>query len=345
MPHVNHIPWKQSAGRPARGFTLVELLVVITIIGILIALLLPAVQAAREAARIAQCQNHIKQLALGCLSHESATKRFPTGGWGWAWTGDPNRGTDRRQPGGWIYNVLPYIEQQPLHDLGAGQASAGAADLAGATQCAVTPLAVLNCPTRRPALVYPWSAQSWFTFRPGNMNRPVGGVSRNDYAICGGDVYTYPYWPNPIQAPDAGPRDYPTGDHDAPGVAAATTNPSGYPPPPSTASGVSFCLSMIGAKDVTDGLSNTYLLGEKYLVPDCYATGESPGDNDWAMAGYDFNMQRFADAAAFNNPLYNPIPDTAGFDACFNFGTPIWPASTCRSATVPYGSCATPSTR
>ena len=91
------------------GFTLVELLVVITIIGILIALLLPAVQAAREAVRIVQCQNHIKQLSLGCLDHESATGRFPTGGWGWAWTGDPDRGTDWRQPGGWIYNVLPDI--------------------------------------------------------------------------------------------------------------------------------------------------------------------------------------------------------------------------------------------
>ncbi len=75
-----------------RGFTLVELLVVITIIGILIGLLLPAVQSAREAARRTQCSNNIRQLALAALQHETANRSLPSGGWGWGWVGDPDHG-------------------------------------------------------------------------------------------------------------------------------------------------------------------------------------------------------------------------------------------------------------
>ena len=93
--------------RESSGFTLVELLVVITIIGILIALLLPAVQAAREAARRAQCTNNLKQLALGMLGHEQQYRFFPSDGWSWEWTGDPDRGVGRSQPGNWATAFSP----------------------------------------------------------------------------------------------------------------------------------------------------------------------------------------------------------------------------------------------
>ena len=111
---------KRPVARGTGGFTLVELLVVITIIGILIALLLPAVQSAREAARRAQCRNNLKQIALACLNHEHVHGFFPTNGWGTLWRGDPDRGFSIKQMGSWIYNALPYLEQPAIHDLGKG---------------------------------------------------------------------------------------------------------------------------------------------------------------------------------------------------------------------------------
>src|SRR5882757_8383492 len=109
-----------SLRRRARGFTLVELLVVIAIIGILVALLLPAIQAAREAARRSQCTNQLRQLAVSFHNHHDTYKFFPSGGWGWAWVGFPEQGYGKNQSGGWMYSVLPYMEEGNLHDYGRG---------------------------------------------------------------------------------------------------------------------------------------------------------------------------------------------------------------------------------
>jgi prepilin-type N-terminal cleavage/methylation domain-containing protein len=102
-----------------RGFTLVELLIVIAIIGILIALLLPAVQAAREAARRSQCSNNLKQISLALHNYHDVHKEFAPG-FIWIYGSGP---TDSVREGNWGWGalILPYMEQQPLHDgLGVG---------------------------------------------------------------------------------------------------------------------------------------------------------------------------------------------------------------------------------
>lgn len=144
---TNSGPRSRQANCRSRGFTLVELLVVIAIIGILIALLLPAIQAAREAARRNGCLNNMKQLALANHNYIDARKAFPPGARGWdgAWT---NGGNDRAP---YVRHILPFIEEKARNDLfndklgwpsqGANQAKI------------VAPLQVFQCPSETETVI------------------------------------------------------------------------------------------------------------------------------------------------------------------------------------------------
>jgi len=253
-----------------RGFTLVELLVVVTIIGILIALLLPAVQGAREAARRAQCGNNLKHLGLAMLQHHEKIGRFPSGGWGWIWVGEPDRGTDKTQPGSWGFNILPYIEQGTLRDMGLGLSGSARTD--AIKQRVATPIALFNCPTRRRCILYPDRHNPRYrTASSTTMHTPL--VGRSDYAVnCGDQIWTQFY---------GGPNNIAEGD-----------NPNYSWHDTSTHTGIAYERSEVRMAHVLDGESYTYMIGEKYLNADHYATGGDAADNESLYAGYDNDNYR-----------------------------------------------------
>lgn len=250
------------------AFTLVELLVVIAIIGILMAMTLPAIQSARESGRRTQCRNNVRNQALAALQHVSQQKFFPTGGWGFMWVGDADRGFSRRQPGGWQYNILPYMEEQSLHDLGKGQADTPKKIANGLR--AATPLPIFYCPTRRRPETFESSYQA-------NNSTKTGQVARSDYAANGGS--------NAYSGGNGGPgtsalnADDATIDAGCNAIALSQNSPI-------------YARSEIKPALLRDGNSKTYLLGERHIRFDKYL-GDTPSDDDQAWGvGYDQDVMR-----------------------------------------------------
>jgi prepilin-type N-terminal cleavage/methylation domain-containing protein/prepilin-type processing-associated H-X9-DG protein len=295
----NTLRWKTD------GFTLVELLVVITIIGILIALLLPAVQAAREAARKMQCTNNLKQIGLGCMSHESAHGFLPSAGWGSAWAGDAARGFDQRQPGGWHYNILPYLELSTLHDTGAS------GNLAGTTARIATPVGAFCCPSRRSVMAYPYTLASSIGKYCNASPQPTV-IGRSDYAGSSGGNISFT---------DGCHGPYSLSDGDALSESQWSSS-CGKP-----SSGIFYVRSKTTIASIRDGTSCTYLAGEKYLSPDYYATGTYASDDQGWDSGWDWDTCRWTGADPFDPAdattmaYYRPTQDTPGADFGRAFGS------------------------
>lgn len=277
------------------GVTLVETLIVIFIIAILMQLLLPAVQSARAAARKTQCQNNLHQLALGAQAHLAAQKHFPSGGWSGAYTADPNRGYGREQPGGWAYNLLPYIGEPSLRDAGKGESLTAEALGPGLKQLHESAPALFYCPERRAPQAYPIGNSGSSTWR---LVVAIGinglpGVAKSDYAASAGDALQHAadsfkskmWWPANYDALAKDPPEWTNTDD------------------PSTEfyqTGVVFYRSEVGAEKITDGLARTYLFGEKYMDPMTYEDVNAVpeyarlGDNQSAWAGFEWDNERVA---------------------------------------------------
>jgi len=238
MPHrqLHNAPPVLNHSR--RAFTLIELLVVIAIIAVLVALLLPAVQQAREAARRTQCKNHLKQLGLAVHNYHDVHRRFPHG--------NPRvqRGSDNKWivQGPWTISLLPFIDQDPLYnqwDFNLGFGEGTNRDLL------TTPITVYRCPSTPVPEV---------TSFPG-----ITSASFDADRDAIGDGVRY----------DAAGVDYhpAISAHTPPMDPASPRVPAAFPQ-----------TSLYQFRDITDGLSNTMLFGEVAGYPKRFNRRTEVGD-------------------------------------------------------------------
>jgi prepilin-type N-terminal cleavage/methylation domain-containing protein/prepilin-type processing-associated H-X9-DG protein len=264
------------------GFTLIELMVVVAILALLLTLMLPAVQASREAARRIQCASQLRQIGIAFQTHHDAHGFLPAGGWGSDWVGDPDRGYDNRQPGGWVFNILPYIEQGDLRALGFRQPPTSPERMAANATRLATPIPLLNCPSRRGADLYGADTKWGPHAQNPNYSDTVIRVARTDYASNGGDM--------DFQSQSGG-GPATLADADGPAWAQTCAFMKG-PPPRGRCTGISYAASQVPFKHIVDGLSKTYMVGEKHCNSAHYEDGTFAGDNASMYTGNDDDITR-----------------------------------------------------
>ncbi len=277
--------------RRRSGFTLVELLVVIAIIGILVSLLLPAVQAAREAARRMQCQNNLKQLGLAFHNHHDTFKHFPHGGKAWwfhvNYANGGNPYSNEKQTIGWGFQILPFLEQQNVYD---GSGATGNTNYDRSIVSISTPIPSFYCPSKRNAKALPVN-NDWYRVWTDNTGQEQNVGTRRSYAH-GATDYAGAQGRNLNSAGNCSGSE---------GVIVRMNGPD-TPALPTQRTGV-----LVDFASIIDGTSNTFVVGEKRLRVDVIGNYQTD-DNEGYSSGWDHDVIR---QACWQ---WAPSPDCVGPD-------------------------------
>lgn len=233
---------RPAAGCARRGFTLIELLVVIAIIGVLVALLLPAVQQARESARRSQCINNLKQLAMGCHNFHDANRAFP-----------PSDVADNFAP--WIVFTLPFIDQANVYS----NWNVRTRYYVQPANAGVDP-PVFHCPSRTQVTRGPGGQSRAFSGT--NFTGPIGW---SDYAACvGTNDHTFPNTNSYDNEHFNGAFRRPWEMLQTCGGTQTRTNRWGNACQTAAFDSFDEWRLMCSSREFTDGMSNTLFIGEKH---------------------------------------------------------------------------------